>query len=165
MMDINQFQSEILIDTIAGMANFNSHVVTCMTMIAAHESLGCTYVVQNGGGPAKGPYQMETRTHDDVWRNSDNIWNDAFRLKIITQQEYLDNELGNSSCHPHANRMIYDFKYATFMARKRLHMDVNPIPKTLESCAEYCKSFWNAGGKATAQEYYDDYNTWVEAFR
>lgn len=158
MMDINQFQSEILIDTIADMANFNSDVVTCMTMIAAHESLGCTHVVQNGGGPAKGPYQMETRTHDDVWNNSDNIWDDAYKLEFISYRDYANKK------HPTADRMVYDLKYATFMARKRLHMDTNPIPKGLEACSEYCKEYWNAGGKATAEEYYNDYQKWVEAF-
>lgn len=154
MLDIDQYQQEILIPLIAGMAGFGNEAITTMTMIAAHESRGGTFVVQQESRIAKGLYQMEDFTHDSIWRNSDNIWSDATKLGIITKGQLAKN------IQPSAERLIYDMRYATFMARKYLHMDKRPLPKGLESTAEYCCNYWNAGGKATPEKYLNDYLTW-----
>lgn len=41
---------------------------------ACHESLCGQQIIQVGGGPARGVYQMEGATHDDVWDTYINVF-------------------------------------------------------------------------------------------
>lgn len=122
----------------------SDHCVEILAMICAHESLGGKYRRQIGGGPALGVYQMEPATHDSIWNHSDTIHGKALKLGIKRDLSKLE----------------FDDRYATFVARCYLAMDKNPLPKTPEAMAEYCKSYWNRTGKATPQKYLDDYNRW-----
>ncbi len=122
----------------------SDHCVELLAMIAAHESLGGKYRRQVGGGPALGLYQMEPTTHDSIWDHSDTIHGKALKLGIKRDLSKLE----------------FDDRYATFVARAYLAMDKNPLPKTPEAMAAYCKHYWNRTGKATPEKYLNDWQAW-----
>lgn len=124
-------------------------------MIIAHESKRAEYIAQFNNGPAKGIIQMEGWVHDDVWMNSDSIWDNALLLGLISRK---DRELRKA---PNSDRLYWDLRYNVFMARQRLFMDVNPLPDTPKEMSAYLKSYWNsAEGKANDDSYLIDYNRW-----
>ena len=154
MINYQQYHDLVLIPVISKMAGFNERAILALSMIAAHESKGGKYLKQFPTGPALGPYGMEGWVHDDVWKESDNIWTDSFNLGFVSNNDYKSHK------HPLAERMIYDMRYATFMSRKRLHMDVRPLPSLKKDMANYLVEYWNAGGDATPEKYLRDYIEW-----
>jgi hypothetical protein len=124
----------------------SDHCVELLAMIAAHESLGGKHRRQIGGGPALGLFQIEPVTHNSVWDNSDTIKSRAARFGIKEDVSRLETDDG----------------YSIFVARHYLAMDRNPLPKTPEAMAAYCKSYWNRIGKATAEKYLNDYRAWQD---
>lgn len=121
------------------------HAISTLGMIAAHESLRGKFRRQQGGGPARGLYQMEKPTHDTVWRESDTIHEVAEFLGYVEDFERLE----------------HDDEYATFVARHYLAMDTQPLPTNPVDASRYCKEYWNGPGKATPEEYLHDWSLWV----
>lgn len=121
----------------------SDHCVELLAMICAHESLGGKHRKQIGG-PALGLFQIEPVTHNSVWDNSDSIRARAARYGIEEDVSKLES----------------DDRYSIWVARHYLAMDKNPLPKTPEAMAAYCKHYWNRTGKATPAKYLDDYMRW-----
>lgn len=134
---------------------YSEKSVLAIMMIIAHESQRGEYITQLNNGPAKGITQIEGWVHDDVWDNSDSIWDNALLLNIINQEDY------NNKVHPNFNRLVYDMRYAVFITRQRLFMDSNPLPDNIDDLSSYLKNFWNSSaGKAKSTSYGDDYWLW-----
>lgn len=131
----------------------SDHCVELLSMLAAHESHGGKFrrqLISRGGklvaeGVARGLFGMEPETHDDTWQHCDSIAVRAKKHGIVKSQP---------------DRMIDDDRYAIFMARHKLLMDPNPLPKTPQSMAEYAVKKWNAGGAASAEKYLNDWQQW-----
>lgn len=123
---------------------FSENAVELLTMICAHESHGGRYMRQVGGGPARGFFQIELPTHDSVWANHDKIKQRARAYNIVQDAKLLETDL----------------RYNVFVARHYLAMDTAPLPKGYIEMAMYAKSYWNRGGKATAEEYMKDLLLW-----
>ncbi len=124
----------------------SDHCVELLAMICAHESLGGKHRRQIGGGPALGIFQIEPVTHNSVWDNSDSIRARAKRYGITED----------------VGRLETDDRYSIWVARHYLAMDKNPLPKTPEAMAAYCKSYWNRTGKATPEKYLNDWQAWKD---
>lgn len=131
----------LIADTLREMGRYRPEAVELLLMIAAHESHLGKYRRQIGGGPALGIYQIEPVTHDSIWDNCDSIERLAKRMNIKRK----------------VSRLVDDDRYSTFVARCYLLMDVNPLPKTPESMAQYCKDYWNRTGKAKPEDYLNAY--------
>ena len=121
---------------------------TVLAMVAAHESGFGKARRQVGGGPARGVFQMEKATHDDIWQNFINF-NKNLKSGIL--------EMGFGKTWPEVeNNDTYSAimsacMFARFQAK-------NPVPKDLEAMAKHCKRFYNTeAGKATAEKYLNDY--------
>lgn len=123
---------------------FSEPCLDLLTMICAHESHGGRYLRQVGGGPARGYFQIERTTHDSVWENNDKIKQRAKAFGIKEDFDLLETDL----------------RYNVFVARHYLSMDTKPLPKGFIDMALYAKSYWNRGGKATAEEYMRDMIWW-----
>lgn len=114
----------------------------CLLMCAAHESRLGTFLKQNKGGPALSPWQIEPKTHDTVWEFGDSCRSNAKLLNIEWSVASLE----------------YDLRYSIFIARQRLFMKSEPIPKTLSEIACYLKEHWNTvHGKAKSIDYLEAY--------
>jgi hypothetical protein len=137
--DFKHFCTETLLDW----GLHSDHCVELLAMIAAHESLGGKYRKQIGG-PALGLFQIEPVTHNSVWDHSDSIRARAKRHGITEDVSKLES----------------DDRYSIWVARHYLAQDPNPLPKTPEAMAAYCKSYWNRTGKATPEKYMNDWCRW-----
>jgi len=93
-----------------------------------------------------GIFQIEPPTHNSIWDNSDTIKSRAARFGIKED----------------VSRLETDDRYSIWVARHRMLMDKNPLPKTTELMSKWCKDNWNtAAGKATADKYLNDYFRWI----
>ena len=123
-------------------------------MIIAHESQRGEYIAQVNG-PALGLIQMESGTHNSVWRFGDTVWDNALLLGYITPVDY------DKRNHPKPERLLYDLAYNVFMARQKLFMITEKLPKHLAGLSMYLKKHWNTKtGKATDYSYMNDYKDW-----
>ena len=122
----------------------------------AQESAMGEYLVQLGGGPARGIYQMEPRTEADIIINF--LKNRKDLLLII-----------NNATVGTENRLLDDLTsnlfYATAMARVHYWRVPEPLPAhdDVEGMAYYWKKHYNTfKGKGTVIEFFDNYARYVE---
>lgn len=145
MFDVKQFREKIVRPVLHGIGMWNENAEELMMGTAAAESLGGTYLVQQGNGPALGIYQMEPKTHDDIWQ------------KWLPNHPAIANNLMQScmmAMKPRADMMVYNLYYATAMARLQYwRCGEGPIPAELEGQAEYWVKYYNKGGSGTVEKY------------
>lgn len=100
-------------------------------------------LVQDNGGPAKGPYQMEDPTFNWLQKKLNEKDNLQKKISIIT------------ACHfesmPDSDTMIYNFRFAVLMARFRYLEVTAPLPDKddIEGMTNYYVKYYNGGGKST----------------
>lgn len=133
---------------------YSDEAVMAIMMIIAHESLRGRFLKQVNGR-ALGVIQMEPATHDSVWKFGDTVWDNALKLGIVTAHEY------NTKQHPKAERLLYDLRYNVFMARQRLFMKREKLPKSPGKLSIYLKEHWNSmHGAANDYSYLNDFKRW-----
>lgn len=89
-------------------AQYNTQAAAnLLTYTFLAESGGGEYIVQLSGGPALGPFQMETATHDDCWVNF---------LDYQAALAVVGRALACAGA-PGAAQMAGNWSYAAFMAR------------------------------------------------
>lgn len=125
---------------------YSEAVTELNAMIVAHESLGCKFVKQIGGGPARSWWQIEKPTHDDVWDRSRSIHKNAAKAGIKRDWSKIEDPV-----------------YALFVARHIIMLDPNPVPTKPADMAKWCKEKWNTKlGKATPEKYLNDWQLWKD---
>lgn len=149
--DFKHFCTERLLDW----GLHSDAAVELMAMIVAHESLGCKFIRQIGGGPARSWWQIEKPTHDDVWNRSRSIHKNAAKAGIKRDWSKIEDPV-----------------YALFVARHILMLDPKPLPTEPKAMAAWCKEKWNGGrleggkwvggGKATPEKYLNDWQLWKD---
>lgn len=119
-----------------------------LMLTMAVESEGGKYLQQVGGGPARGPFQMEHVTENDIW---DTFL--AYRPKLAEKVKKLMDSLDES------DDMVTNDWYAIAMARIKYKRIPFPLPSfnDVEAMAQYHLKYYNAGGKATIQHSMDCY--------
>lgn len=116
-----------------------------LIVTAGPESNMGEYLHQLGSGPACGIYQMEPRTHDDIWDNFLTYRYDlAQAVRGYRSAEFEDDSM----------QMCGNLYYATAMARAFYLRFSEPIPDChdIEGLAQYYKKYWNTRkGASTVQ--------------
>ena len=115
--------------------------VRLLCMIAAHESDKLLYARQIRG-PALSFYQIEPRSYNDV-------------AQYAQRKGYMEGEFPSDP-----ERLMFDFRFATGIARVFLLRIPEPIPakEQLSALADYAKQYWNTKyGKATPAMYLSAY--------
>jgi hypothetical protein len=114
---------------------------------ACKESKCGLWLVQLGGGPALGLFQMEPGMtgHDDIWANYLAFQPDlTLRVKLLMILSET----------PRAEEMVGNLYYACAMARIKYVRDFFEIPADLAGQAAYWKRVYNTRiGKGTIEEY------------
>jgi len=110
-----------------------------------------TFLVQLGGGPALGIFQMEPNTHDDIW------------LNFLQYREALAGEIrGQYMVNGGASELVWNLAYATAMCRMHYLRKPGAIPTSVEGMAAYWKKHYNTElGKGTEEEFIANYNRYV----
>lgn len=109
-----------------------------------------------GTGPALGIYQMELATYDY-------LWDDYLERRDDLKQKVMKACDITAEVCPVAERMIWDLRFATLMARLKYWTIPEAIPKAedLLAIAEYYVKYYNAGGKATIEKFLENYKKFV----
>jgi hypothetical protein len=155
-MDLEQLRTNIIQASLKPLSLWSPEAEALLCATAAQESLGGKFVMQVGGGPALGIYQMEPRTHDSIWRTK---LSRPDRLPLI--RGMLD--LFSFSRMPKAIDMVWHNGYATFMARFYYLIIPEELPPAhdLKAQWEYYKKYWNTElGKATEEDFYRNVNNY-----
>lgn len=132
--------------------------------IAAQEThLGALGRRQMGGGPGLGLWQMEGGsladgrrqdggTHRLVWR-----WLRKERSSIALAIYDIA-----GSHDPQPELMVTNDQYACAMARALCLSIPGPLPETLEARAVWYKTYWNRGGKGSAEQFLANWHKYVD---
>ena len=116
--------------------------VQLLLATAAQESHMGEYLHQVNG-PALGIYQMEPPTFADTLNRAGHIINDDSKVE----------------------RIVYDLRYATVVARAKYYLDPHPLPQAgdVNGLWDIYKRVWNTNlGAATQQQFLANYAKYVE---
>ena len=146
-MDLEQLRTNIIQASLKPLSLWSPEAEALLCATAAQESLGGKFVIQVGGGPGCGIFQMEIKTHDLIWRVN---LSRADRLPLVRAML----NMFNFSRIPKAQDMIWHLGYATFMARIFYLVINNPLPKTDDLDAQWAfyKLYWNTEKGAAKKE-------------
>jgi len=127
---------------------------------AAVESDFGTYLWQKGGGPARGPFQMEPSTARDVWERrfkKDEV------LRYTLANVYGILRFGGKYI---TDLPIHNLAYAVIMARLKYILIPEPFPKDVTDVfayAMYWKKYYNTvKGKGSVEKYVAKYGRYVK---
>jgi len=112
------------------------------------------YLRQLGDGPARGLYQMEPATHDDICNNYLAYQSD-FRTRI---------EAFVLTLHDRHDQLIWNLAYATAMCRAHYRRVTEGLPNEadVDGLARYWKRHYNTDrGAGTVAEFKDKYVRYV----
>jgi hypothetical protein len=139
MIDVSHFRLWVIKPTLEHLGMWSPAAEQLMIGTALQESR-LTYLVQLGGGPAVGVYQIEPDTHDDIWRNY-----------LKGHEEIRAKVYGLRADLPTPIRQLHsNLAYATAIARLVYWRKTEPLPEAndLRGLADYWKRHYNtpAGG-------------------
>ena len=121
-------------------------VVEELLLATAMQESQCGAHLRQVGGPALGVWQMEPRTHDDIWENFL-----AFRVPLAAKiSTFLFTGL------PRVEQLVGNLYYSCAMARVQYYRSPRPLPPAgdLEAQAAYYKIIYNTAlGAATTAQY------------
>ena len=141
MLNIEQFKKNIVTPALSLLQLYSDDALELLVFTCAVESNGGMYVHQVGG-PALGIYQMEPNTHTDIWIN--HIHHSPTLVNLLSLNF-------NCGAIPSPDRLIYDLRYATAMARIHYYRVTEALPDGNDSdgvWAYYKKYFNTPLGKA-----------------
>ena len=150
--DASQLRFLIVKPVLIGINMWSQEAEDLMMGTAAQESLLGKYIKQDHG-PALGIFQMEPRTHDDIW------------TRYLTQNPKVCNDL-MITCKfankPTKEMLVYNLFYAAAMTRVFYRRIPDTIPRTLEGQAEYWKTWYNTPqGAGSTSQYIANYNRFI----
>lgn len=156
MINYMQLKELIIKPTLDLLQMYSVDAEELLVFTCACESLGGTYLKQIKG-PALGIYQMEPNTYTDIWQNY--IKNHGMIVNLLTL---------NFQCHnmPLPERMIYDLRYATAMARIHYRRVKEGLPPAndVNKIWEYYKKYYNTPlGKAEQEESIKHYRKFLKS--
>lgn len=152
-IDPTQLRERVVEPVLHKLDLYSEAAATLLMMTAAHESRLGRYIVQVRG-PALGVWQMEPATHSDLW---DNFL--AFQPKLAEKVRLF--------CAPGGwlvDQLVWNLGYAAAMCRVHYYRRPEALPAgdDLSGLAAYAKRWYNTpAGKATANDYLDDYRRYV----
>ena len=151
MLNCEQLTEFVIKRALYDLQLLSDDAVELMIFTCANESQGGTYLHQVKGS-ALGIYQMEPATYNDIWQNY--IQNkSSILIQLIHNFQ--------APTMPNEDRLIYDLRFATAMARIHYARIPAPLPKAndIESIWNYYKTHYNTSeGKARYYSAIDAYH-------
>lgn len=155
-MNLNQLKQDIILPTLSILQAYSDDAMNLLVFTCAVESNGGEYVKQING-PALGIYQMEPTTHTDIWSN--------FIRRNVRLQQIIGLNF-NCPTIPDPDRLVYDLRYATMMARLHYMRFSEMLPDTNnhDDLFDYYKKYYNTEfGKATKADSIKKYKSYIKA--
>jgi len=139
------------------------YAVALLVGTAAQESRMGEFLVQLGGGPALGIFQMEPDTYYDIWDHFIDYRPHIQRMIVRvcpgdyghrSMRQPGGEDLMRVLMAPDPKRLVYDLRFATLMARLHYYRVSKPLPKTPQGYAAYWKLYYNTElGAGTQAEF------------
>lgn len=146
-MNPRQFREHVIRPTLHHIGLWSEAAERLLLGTALVES-GLLYLVQHGGGPALGVYQIEPPTHD---------WLILEWLANRSRTDLAATVLGLRAVYPPPHRqLVTNLAYATAVARLRYRVDPAPLPsaENIWGLAAYWKRVYNtAAGKGDPADF------------
>lgn len=155
MNKARQFQQDVIQPVLQKMNASNLAAEELLLGTAVQESLNFKYRRQMGNGPARGFYQMEPATHDDIWQNY---------LKYKPEKAHLVAFFLSSEDADKHTELEHNDEYATAMARVHYMRVSEALPKQgdIRAQANYWKQYYNTPlGKGKPSEYVEKWHHYV----
>lgn len=157
MLNVDQFRTWIVRPTLERLA-LHSEAAEMLLVGTAIQESRLTYLKQLGGGPALGVYQIEPRTHGDL-----------YETYLDYREELRDRVRGFAAARPNEvvppeSELIGNLYYATAVARLIYYRRPEPLPPAdnLAAIAAYWKRYYNtAAGAGTADEFVANYRAYA----
>ena len=141
-MDPYQFNTCVLVPALNVIGLYSLSANSLMLGTALYES-NLEYLEQNGGGTAKGVYQVEEKTYVDINRYLSRYDNTKLKERCLSACFY--------SAWPPSETLMYNLRWATVVTRIKYAMLITPLPEydDVRALASYYKRFYNTfKGKA-----------------
>lgn len=154
-MDAAQLRAYVVSPTLTEIG-MHSEAAEDLVMGTAAQESHLKYVHQLDGGPAKGLFQMEPETHDDIWNNWLVYKRDTW--------EGIKRALEFDGFRPSAERMVWDLKYAAIMCRVHYRRVSEALPEygDIDGYARYWKKYYNTvHGAGTREEFVKNWNRYI----
>ena len=158
MLNVRQFREQVIRPTLHHLDLWTLAAEDLLVGTAAVESRLGTYLVQVGGGPAKGVYQMEPTTEKDIWVN------------YLPRKGGLGEAVGSLlTAVKDVDDLVGNLFYATAMARVHylrvpaalpLRVNYDTQDEYVHGMAYYWKTFYNT--EKGAGEPIDFVNAWYD---
>lgn len=155
--DLMQFRDEIVKPSLIAIGLYGDNAVNLLLGTCAQESQFGRFLFQKGG-PAVGCYQMEPKTYNYLW--------DTYIEPNVAMKAKIRLFLGYT-IKPDPKRMASDLFLATILARLHYFAIKTAIPEkdNLQALAEYYKKYYNTyQGKATVEQFMENYHRYVDTF-
>jgi len=155
MIDYNQFKNLVLIPALQSINLYSEDAVALLLATMAQESDFGEYIGQEGG-PAMGVFQMEPFVYNDIVIN------------FLSSHETLKQlilKACSTDTFPLPDRIIYDLRLATIMARVFYERCPGALPdsKDIQGQWNYYKEYWNTrDGAATEEEFMANHAKYIK---
>jgi len=155
-MNAPEFRSTVVIPALK-MTGLYSRAAEDLLVGTAIQESGLKDINQRGGGPAKGYFQMERATHDDIWAN----YLAYHTFLAVCVRGLAEGNIGEDSLE------IYP-RYAAAMARVLYRRAADPLPDPgnptyVADLAAYWKRFYNTtAGAGTEAEFVANWNALID---
>lgn len=144
MMKATQLRELIIKPALQDLVMLSESAVELLIFTCAVESNGGSYLKQING-PALGIYQMEPEDYNDIWQNY--LANNN-RLLMMLSTNFEVNRM------PSEDRLIYDLRFATAMARIHYERISAPLPlaNDVDAIWAYYKQHYNTPSGAAVKD-------------
>lgn len=170
MIDIKQFRDLVVRPTLQYIDMYSPEAEELLIGTAVQESR-LTYLTQLDGDDdpydnAVGVFQMEVKTHNDIWNNYIAYRQDLSKQLIaIAGARSLVHESGISNVSVDPRELIHNLAYATALCRIHYRRQPGKLPAAndVQGMGEYWKQHYNSErGKGTVEEFVDHYFQYVK---
>jgi len=148
MLDVGQVRSLVIRPALEAI-NLWSHAAEELVLGTGLQESRLKYIKQLGRGPALGLFQMEPRTHNDIWVN----W--------LSRRPEISAPLRCLAHKPGPDAMVTDLLYAAAMCRVHYRRVPAALPSAgdFEGQAAYWKKYYNTiYGAGTEEEYLENWH-------
>lgn len=149
MLNILQFRLNVVRPVLEAIGSHSAAAENLVIGTALQES-NLHYLRQLADGPARGLYQMEPATHDDIWENYLTYRGElAGRVSafLVPERDRID-------------QLVWNLAYATALCRVHYRRVPEPLPDATDigGMAAYWKQHYNTPlGKGTVEEFAEKY--------
>jgi hypothetical protein len=151
-IDIKQFNDLILVPTLNAIGMYTKEACQLIIGTGCQESQ-FKFIHQENNGPALGFFQCEYNTYR-------NIITDSFMYDINMKHRFL--AVLGVELVPEFNSLVWNMKLMCLVCRLHYHRFPAEIPEDLPGQAAYYKKYYNTiMGKATPEEYIENYNKYA----